>query len=263
MQKIIGFILLNLIHFVVQAQLNGGTQYVVYNWDSSVLEKLLSGKYSSKMNLTKWKPFPGERTLISDDGFCYSNQDTVLFYADASGKHAVLVYSTKRVSGEIVEDCASCNVVLGMAKFDFIDEKWFLVSNNRTVNFMGQSSQLPKPRIIKIGENNFALALREDTFQDVGIEFIYQLSENHFSELVFSYYHSNLTMNENGSIYSENNVRFIENGTPWFGVELESNVVKTEDIGEVSGKSVKYFHIEEFTPLINGRLDLVQTEMHN
>lgn len=142
--------------------------------NATVLEKILDGEYDETLNLTKWKPYPGEEklmwgevfqngigtTLLNEDRYCFSKLDTVMEYNDNYGKHAIVLYYTmyvdlpflhtyknlflswvyewflERDKRQIQEVIVQDGmyVELGMARFDFIDDEWMHKLNNRTVN---------------------------------------------------------------------------------------------------------------------------------
>ncbi len=250
--------------------------------NSTVLEKILDGEYDGTLNLTKWRPYPGEEklmwgevfpngrgiTLLNEDGYCLSKLDTVMEYNDVDGKHAIVLYYTTDVevpsnnNNEVIVQ-EGLYVELGMARFDFIDGEWLLKLNNRTVNevvypFSKEIIQVSKGEYAD--QTKFAIAISEKTFsqhQDGGdvlstTEYFYFFDDVNFSDLFLSY---DIMFDVfccgtgvNGAYESDRKIRFIDNNSEsgWYDIELEKNKKTFRGEGrEVNKRTVNVYRYEE------------------
>ena len=137
---------------------------------SSLKEKeLLSTLYGttsySPTTGGKWKPDTEARVNIqvSDDGFCYTEIDTIVYwntvYGETSLRQAVVIFATNTyLDGERAE-CHACAPDLGIAVLQKEEGGWLLQKFHKKLIRMGEYGVGGDIAVVKLSSENAALVL--------------------------------------------------------------------------------------------------------
>ena len=98
-----------------------------------------SGNEIEWKNEGLWKPNTYERVNmpISDDGFCHTAVDTILYTSTFGNKQAIVIFKSRAYSGELPSSCHGCPVMLSIATFEKKDNIWELNQFKKRFKFDG------------------------------------------------------------------------------------------------------------------------------
>lgn len=144
-------------------QLNEETSLVFKSLEpTSIMKKIFKPIDQNGDGYYRWKPNLKEvsdfDSSISDDGFMYTNYDTVLFYNDSIDK--VLMFFTTVVyqNGQLM-DCHACGAVMSCASFSKQPDGTYGLNKLDTVLQTNTEWGKPNPvELIKIGTNKYAVS---------------------------------------------------------------------------------------------------------
>jgi hypothetical protein len=209
--------------------------------DEKILKSLYVGIYSVNNKNIKWKPLKKELKLVSKDGFCYTNIDTIFNIKIDSSIFAVVLTRTIDYDNGIPNDCAGCSPEIGMSLFIKNEKTWKLLVNKKRIGQIGQAGYLPsEKKIIKTGPNEWALLLVEDAFWDESNAHLFSINIEDFSKKILEFKHfSRFGENDNGIIYREINLKIKEENTSRKYYDLNFEII---DSGDHNGNSIELNH---------------------
>ena len=228
--------------------------------DEKILKSLYGGTFSTNSKILKWKSLKKEMKLVSKDGFCYTNIDTVFNIKIDSNIYAIVLTRTIDYENGVPNDCAGCSPEIGMSIFINKDQTWKLLVNKKRIGQIGQAGYLPsEKKIIKTGPNKWALLLVEDAFWDESNAYLFSINIEDFSKKILEFKHfSRFGENENGIIFREINLNIKDGNTDRKYYDLNFEII---DSGDLNGNSIELNH-EFKTFTFREANDLIKTNIN-
>ena len=126
MKYLFSFLLVLFYSYSINAQI------IEKNDESFFLKSIVDGYYLDSDSTIVWKPTKIESSIFpkSDDGFCYTKQDTIF---QISSDSILSIFSTSEKSGGWTLNCHACLAEISVAFFVKNDSIWKL--ENFTPNF--------------------------------------------------------------------------------------------------------------------------------
>ncbi len=211
--------------------------------NENLLKDILKGKYDKKTEAVLWKPNSKDTINASDDGFCHTNIDEVLFFEENEVESALVILRTIEFSNGMENDCAGCAPIIGLALYQKSDSNWELKFAKPNVCTYGQAGMVPNKKIINLGGNLNVLSLKEEPFQDYGREVFISL-ENGFTE-IFNFEHS-----IGGEQFTETKLEIMKdskNSDGNFDLKLSSMIVDpmADPVKELKNQNVREFRFDK------------------
>jgi hypothetical protein len=224
---------------------NKKNQHSFFDSKEGILNEIFKGKYDKKTEYLLWKPNSKDEINASDDGFCHTNFDEVLFFEENEVESALVILRTIEFSNGMENDCAGCAPIIGLALYQKSDSNWELKFAKPNVCTYGQASMVPNKKIINLGGNLSVLSLKEEVFLDYGREVFISL-EKGFME-IFNYEHS-----IGGEQFTETKFELLKNSKNQegnFDLKLSSTIVDymTDSVKELKNQNVREFRFDKVT----------------
>ena len=104
-----------------------------------LLTILFDAKSFNKENEGLWKPNVYEKLNmpISDDGFCHTALDTILYTSTESNHNAIVIFKSLEYNSGIPSTCHACAVMLSIATFTKNDNIWELSQFKKRFKYAG------------------------------------------------------------------------------------------------------------------------------
>ena len=190
-------------------------------------------------NEALWKPNFSEKinNLVSDDGFCHTILDTVMYYSVYEDHYALIVFSTFKYDNGLRESCHVCAPIIGLATFKrTLDTNWELNKFQKNFMFDGSYGKRNKLDLIKLGDYRYCLTCSGGYGNNGSFESwvqYYSLEEDDDFNVVFSYskYISDEAFyaGEKGSS-QESSIKFIHTKNPYYTIVLNTKSSTTKQI---------------------------------
>lgn len=136
----------------------------LFNQKNEILMLLFDGIEISnkhKKNEVKWKPnfYESKQFPSSDDGFAYTQLDTVFFYKEYKTKKAVVIFATYMYEKNGKIDCHSCAPNISIATFEYNEKskEWKVDTFEKFYGAHGNWGGIHPMEFKKIGENKYAI----------------------------------------------------------------------------------------------------------
>ena len=212
----------------------------------TVMNRLFDGVTFNNRNEALWKPDYSERINlpVSDDKFCHTVMDTVIYY---SSEKAIILFATYAYEQGERMTCHACSPAIGLATFIKTGSNWELEQFRKCFlqNF-GSYGNTGQFAVHKLGDKFYCLKL--DTGIDgnqgyfAGTNTYYSLTDCDEFKEVFSYVYSdsNEGAMEEGKGYTDETAISLIPGKPYYSIELTT---KRNNKG-ISGKK-KYIFSED------------------
>lgn len=160
---------------------------------NEILKILFEVKNLNKDGKGKWKPNVYERNKmpVSDDGYCYTGIDTIIYASDNDIIKAIVVFETIEYSNSERVDCHGCSVFLSIATFEKKMNVWELTEFEKFFRGAGTWGYLNgKFEIKKLGKDLECIVFYDEGSSGQGYSSsevsFYNLGNVGFKE-VFSY----------------------------------------------------------------------------
>jgi len=170
---------------------------------NEILKILFEVKNLNKDGKGRWKPNVYERNKmpVSDDGYCYTGIDTILYSTAFTEEKSVVVFETIEYSNSERVDCHGCSVMLSIATFTKNNGLWELTEFEKIFGNTGFWGEIRSDfEIIKLGAKLQCLVFYNQGFSNMGESSpnnttFYSLGGNGYNE-VFSFESSDSNNNE-------------------------------------------------------------------
>lgn len=170
---------------------------------NDILRSLFEVKIFNRDGKGRWKPNVYERYKmpVSDDGYCYTGIDTILYTSFNNEMKAVVIFESIEYNNELRSDCHGCNVMLSVATFTKNSGLWELTEFEKIFGYTGFWGELRSDfEIIKLGTKLQCLVFYNEGSSNMGSSSpdnttFYDLGGNGYNE-IFSYESSDSNDNE-------------------------------------------------------------------
>jgi hypothetical protein len=161
---------------------------------------------------------------ITDDGFCYTAVDTILYTSENNKDKAIVIFKSQQYDGGSPSGCHACGVMLSIATFTKVDKNWELSQFKKrfkNAGFYGETQG--HFEIKRLGEylnclyHHAAIDGNQGYFSGFG--FLYSLEEDADFEQIFQYR------------YSDTNEGAVEKN--WYTENTEMKIIKAENFYKI------------------------------
>lgn len=127
---------------------------IIFNLNSNGQDKLKLSNLEAKNIITQlfesntfkneneglWKPnlYDKVNMPISDDGFCHTIVDTIIYSSINDYENAIVIFSSREYTNGIAVSCHACSVMLSIATFTKVDKGWELTQFKKRFTNAGQ-----------------------------------------------------------------------------------------------------------------------------
>lgn len=192
-----------------------------------IMKRLFDNAEFNSNDEILWRPNYSEaiNNQVSDDNYCHTKMDTIMYYHTNSVDNAVVVFTTNTYTNGEKESCHVCAPTIGLATFErSIDSNWELKQFQKSFMVSGSFGKRDKLCLTKIGKETFCLSSSggyggQGTYES-SITY-YSLQESDKFNEIFSFqdYSSNEGAVENG-YNSKTAIRFLLNKEMYYTIEL-------------------------------------------
>ncbi|MFZ4799922.1 MAG: hypothetical protein ACOYMA_20700 [Bacteroidia bacterium] len=174
-----------------------------------------------------WRPNYSEaiNNQVSDDNYCHTKMDTIMYYHANDYDNAVVIFTTYKYENGEKQSCHVCAPTLGIATFARrLDTNWELKQFQKSFMVSGSYGARNKLSLTKIGKETYSLTCSggygNGGYFESSITY-YSLKEfDKFNEIFsFQDYYSNEGAKENG-YNSTTTIRFLQNKETNYTIEL-------------------------------------------
>lgn len=108
-----------------------------------VLTTLFNVQEFGKGEVGLWKPsaFDLVNMPISDDGFCRTSIDTIIYTTSRDFNYAIVIFKTQEYMDGSPNACKGCPLMLSIATFEQIDKNWELKRFKKVFTYAGTYGQ--------------------------------------------------------------------------------------------------------------------------
>ncbi|MDP2422309.1 hypothetical protein [Sediminibacterium sp.] len=204
---------------------------------NNILRTLFEVKSFNKDGKGKWKPnvYEWYKMPISDDGYCYTGIDTILYSTVNNEEKAVVIFETIPYNnGERVE-CHGCNILLSLATFTRNNNLWELTEFEKIFQHAGTWGYLRGVfEILKLGKDFHCLVFYDEGSSGMGSSSSYTT----FYDLGGNGYNKVLSFQDHESVGENygNNITFSDETT--FKLIKSPNYYKIELTTIRNGKNI-------------------------
>lgn len=197
----------------------------------TVMSRLFETNVFTSNKEALWKPNYSEMIMmpVSDDGYCHTTMDTIMYFSDMNNKYATIIFATYEYIGDSRPSCHACSPTLGIAIFVNRNGKyWEIAQFEKNLTKCGSWGKKDGNfSIVKMGENRFCLNLKSAIGGNQGYvngnSSFYTLDEYSRFRKVFSfvYYDSSVgaKVNEQGRII-EKFLKLLSSKDDYYTIEL-------------------------------------------
>jgi hypothetical protein len=192
-----------------------------------VMKRLFDNAELNSNDEILWRPNYCEaiNNQVSDDNYCHTKMDTIMYYHANDYDNAVVIFTTYKYENGEKQSCHVCAPTIGIATFARrLDTNWELNQFQKSFMISGSYGERNKLFLTKIGNETYCLSCSGGYGN--GGEFesyitYYSLREfDKFNEIFsFQYYYSNEGAKENG-YNSKTAIRFLQNKETYYTIEL-------------------------------------------
>lgn len=196
-----------------------------------------------------WKPNYSERIMmqVSDDGYCHTTVDTIMYFSSMNDKYATILFSTYDYIGGSRTSCHACSPTLGVAIFiKSKGENWKIAQFEKNlVQYGSWGKKDGSFSIVKMGKEFYCLRVKSGIDGNQGYvsgsSSYYLLDEySHFSR-VFFYIYMDSSVGAKGRKLgetTEKSIRLLPSNDDYYTIEMTT---KSSHL-KLSEKSIfKYF----------------------
>ena len=129
--------------------------------EKSVLKRLFDNAEFNSNGEILWKPNYSEaiNNQVSDDNFCHTNIDTIMYYRENNYDNAIVIFTTYKYKNGEKESCHACSPTFGIATFErSINTNWELKQFEKNLMHSGIYGEPDKLFLTKIGKEKFCLS---------------------------------------------------------------------------------------------------------
>jgi hypothetical protein len=193
-----------------------------------------------------WVPEKKSSLPISDDGYCHTAIDSIIYYGNE--KRSIILFSTYEMEKGEPINCHACAPTLSIALLTKDKNKWIVDTFLLNFTESGVFGNGPDKNVITIGENNYGLQLSLGNMAQGFITTYVMIYDLKHLNMIFDYniYNSNegAEPSENEFFKNESKIKFIPSGKEYFDIELSTKGTalneKETKVISVTGK--KLFH---------------------
>lgn len=153
--------------------LKASAQFIEGEFTREKAMEVVYGYYDKNMECSKWvcsvpeKAEFGEK--VNSQGELHTRASGIFDYQTEEGKQKILVTETLSREKDDWEECHACAPILGAAIFSELEGDWFVMALRKNLGVYGAWGKGPEKELIQIGENHFAILLKE-AYTAQGIE---------------------------------------------------------------------------------------------
>lgn len=235
--KNISFILiLYFFPITIEAQINKSFSSLEKEF---VVKRLFdNAEFNSKGEIL-WTPNYSEaiNNQVSDDNYCHTIMDTIMYYSTSEYDNAVIVFATYYYENGVKSSCHACAPMIGVATFERkIDTNWQIKQFQKSLMYSGSWGGMDKVALNKIGNNTYCLSLsggygNQGCFDNY--TYYYSLKpEDEFRKLFFYYSYSSDegAMEESQATIKKTNIRLLPTTDQYYAIELSTKSNRSKQI---------------------------------
>jgi len=225
-------VLINLLFFSSFALAQNSRSFTSLD-QRTVLSRLFE---STKFNSDKevlWKPNYSESIMmrVSDDGYCHTTLDTIMYFSAMNNKYATIIFSTYQYSGGTRESCHACSPTLGIAIFvNTKGTNWVIAQFEKDFTRCGEWGKNDAYfSIVKMGRDIFCLNIKTGIGGGQGYESgsssYFSLDEYSKFKNVFSYIYLDSSVGAKGDKLGrviEKSIKLLRTEDDHYTIELSS-----------------------------------------
>ena len=193
----------------------------------SVLKRLFDNAEINSNDEILWTPNYSEsiNNQVSDDNYCHTKMDTIMYYHGNGYDNAVVIFTTYKYENGEKQSCHVCTPTIGIATFErSIDTDWELKQFQKSFITTGSFGERDKLFLTRMGKDVYCLTIsggygNQGYFESYVTYYSLQENDNFNKMFGFQDYISNEGAVENG-YNSKTAIKFLPTKEMYYTIEL-------------------------------------------